>query len=81
METPNNTNNFSIDLIQWLPLQFVSVHFILATNILFTFIYELMGQELTDNVYINIHVFPVSPLKAKISKNQKRFAYDMIYLN
>ena len=31
------------------------VDYILATNILFTFIYELIGQELTDNVYINIH--------------------------
>ena len=56
--------------IQWLPLHFASGHVILATNILFTFIYELMVQDLRDNVYINIHVFPLPPLKAMVNKNQ-----------
>ena len=53
--------------IQSKTLQFARDHLILAINSLFTFIYELIGQDLTDNVYINIHVFPPSPLKAMIS--------------
>ena len=43
--------------IQILPLRFPYVHIILVTNILFTFIYELIGLDLTDNEYINILVF------------------------
>ena len=50
--------------------RFASVHVILATNTLFTFIYELMGHDLTDNVFINIQVFPLPPLKSMISKKQ-----------
>ena len=48
-------------------LQFARDHLILAINSLFTFIYELIGQDLTDNVYFNIHLFPLSPLQAMIS--------------
>ena len=50
-------------------LYFARDHLILAVNILFTFIYELIGQDLKDNVYFNIHLFPLSPLQAMISLN------------
>ena len=76
--TADKYNDQMISHIQSKTLQFARDHLILAINSLFTFIYELIGQDLTDNVYINIHIFPLSPLKAMISWNHSGIAYNII---
>jgi len=40
-----------------------------------------MGLDLTDNVYIKIQAFPLPPLKAMISWNKYRIAYNISIVN